>query len=184
MLNPAGRHIVVASANPHAITNALSAAQPGDTIEVPPGEYLGPIELRDEINLISQTPGAAVIRVDPAASIDAGIALAARRVRHGRLSGFRVAGDGKSPLATGILLEGANVEIDDMDISGAADCAIRAIAGAAPTIRAGNIHDNPGCGIWIEAGSSPRVVGTRISNNGKSPTAQRPSVEMHSPLRR
>jgi serine/threonine protein phosphatase PrpC len=173
--------IVVSSKDPRAIANALSAAQPGDTIEVPPGEYLGPIELRDEINLISRSPGTAVIRADPAAMIDAGIAFAARRALHARLSGFRVIGTKDAPLSTGILLDGANLEIDEVEISGAGDCAVRAMAESASTIRASDLHDNPGCGVWIGGGSSPRLIGNRITRNGTVAAALRPGIEIHTP---
>jgi parallel beta-helix repeat protein len=176
------RRIVAAAADPHAIARVLSAAQPGDTIEIPPGEYLGPIELRDEISLVSRKPGAAVIRVDPDAVMDAGIAFAARHTRRGRLTGFRVVGTQDSPLATGILLDGANFEIDDVEISGAGDCAIRVSAGAAPTIRSSNLHDNGGCGIWIGSGSSPRLVGNRISHNGNILAGVRAGIEIHPPV--
>jgi len=175
------RRVRITSSNPRAIANALVVAQPGDTLEVTPGDYLGPIELRDEISLISPSPGAAVIRMDPAAVADAGIAFAARGILRGRLSGFRVIGGKDAPLATGILVDGAALEIDDLDISGAGDCAIRVIAGATPVIRASNLHDNPGCGIWIGGGSSPRLAGNRIVGNGRVGSAPRPGIEIHLP---
>jgi serine/threonine protein phosphatase PrpC len=175
------RRIVIAASDPRAIVNALSVAQPGDTLEVPPGEYLGPIELRDEINLISQKQGAAVIQLDTAAVEDAGIAFAARNLHHARLSGFRIAGSKSAPLATGILVDASNIDIDDVEVSGAVDCAIRVGANSAPAIHASNLHDNPGCGIWIGGGSSPNITGNRISGNGLAGGAQRSGIEIHAP---
>jgi serine/threonine protein phosphatase PrpC len=57
---PEAHRIVVSSSDPRLIAKTLSVAQPGDSLEVAPGEYLGPIELRDEINLISRKPAGAV----------------------------------------------------------------------------------------------------------------------------
>jgi serine/threonine protein phosphatase PrpC len=178
---PAARHIAVGSSGPRAIANALSVAQPGDTLEVAPGEYLGPIELRDEINLVSRQPGAAVIRVDPAAVADAGIAFAARSIHQARLSGFRVVGGKDAQLTTGVLVDGSDLEIDEMDISGAGDCAIRIAAGSKAVVRASDFHDNPGCGVWIGGGSSPRLAGNRIAANGTLPGALRPGIEIRTP---
>jgi serine/threonine protein phosphatase PrpC len=177
----ATRRVAVTASDPRAIATALSVAQPGDTLEVPPGEYAGPIELRDDINLISRTTGAAVIRVDPAAVADAGIAFAARGVHRGRLSGFRVTGSKDVPLATGILVDGADLEIDDVEISGAGDCAIRIAAGSKPVIRSSDLHDNAGCGVWIGGESAPRLAGNRIVRNGTAAGAARPGIEIHPP---
>jgi len=173
--------ILVNASDPAGIVKALAIAQPGDVLEVPPGEFLGPIELKDQVNLISQNPGAAVIRVDPSAVWDAGIAFAARGVHKGRLSGFRVLGDANMPLATGVLLDDSSLEVDDLEISGARDCGIRIAGSSAPVLRANFVHDNFGCGIWIGGGSVPRVVGNRISENGVADL--RSGVEIHLPAK-
>ena len=109
-----------------------------------------------------------MIRPDPAAVADAGIAFAARGLHHSRVSGFRITSGANSPLATGILVDGSNLEIDNVDISGAADCAIRIMARATPLIRASNLHENSGCGFWIGSGSMPRLEGNRLAGNGIS----------------
>jgi serine/threonine protein phosphatase PrpC len=173
--------VTINPTDPHAIARALSAARPGDTIQVPAGEFLGPIVLVDGVNLISSGPGAAVIRADPAAVADTGIAFVARGIRTGRLSGFRVIGDDRSPLATGVLIEDAGVEIEDLDISGAGDCGMRIAGASAAVLRANWIHANHGCGVSIGAGSSPRLWGNRISENGIAPDVPRQGIEIHGP---
>jgi len=45
------------------LTAALAAAQPGQTIEVAPGEYEGPLELKSGVSLVSRTPRAAILRL-------------------------------------------------------------------------------------------------------------------------
>jgi hypothetical protein len=173
--------VMVNASDPHAIARALSVAQPGDTIQVPAGEFLGPIALVDGVNLMSAKPGAAVIRPDPAAVSDTGIGFIARGIRSGRLSGFRVIGSEGAPLATGVLLEDAAIEIDDMEITGAGDCGIRIAGASAAVLRANWIHANAGCGVSIGTGSSPRLIGNRISENGTPADAPRPGIDLHPP---
>jgi parallel beta-helix repeat protein len=175
--------ILVSATDPQAIVKALNAARPGDTIEVPAGEFFGPVQFKDGVNLISQKPGATILRADPAAIADPGIAIAARGVHKGRISGFRIVGDEKSVLATGLLLENAALEIDDTEISGATDCGVRIEGASAGVLRANFIHDNAGCGVWIGGESAPRLVGNRISGNGGAPPLLqgRPGIEVHPP---
>jgi hypothetical protein len=68
-----------------------------------------------------------------------------------------------------------------MEISGAGDCAIRILAGSKGVIRSSNLHDNPGCGVWIGGGSAPRLTGNRIAWNGTAGGAARPGIEIHPP---
>src|SRR5439155_387921 len=82
--------------DPQALIRALSVARPGDTVEVPPGEFLGPIELKEGVNLIGRTPGQTVLRAP-----DGGIALVARGIRSARVAGLRIVG--------GILVSGSAV---------------------------------------------------------------------------
>jgi len=158
--------IAVNPADPLAIVSALAAAQPGDTISIPPGDYLGPLQLKDRINLIATVPRMAVLRNDPSSSPDSGIALAAHSVAAARVSGLRIVSDATHPLRIGILLSGSSVEVNDSEISGAADFAIR-IEGDSHALLLGNfIHANSGTGIAIRGPGSPRLVGNRISENG------------------
>jgi parallel beta-helix repeat protein len=178
---PARPPFLLNASDPHAISRALSVARPGETIQVPTGEFLGPIALVDGVNLISARPGGAVIRADPTAVAETGIAFIARGIRGGRVSGFRVVGDERSTLATGVLIENAGIEIDDMEITGAGDCGIRIAGASAAVLRANWIHSNAGCGVSIGSGTSPRLIGNRISENGTSPGAPRPGIEIHPP---
>jgi len=173
--------VTVDASDPYAISRALSVAHPGETIQVPPGEFWGPIALADGVNLISSTPGAAVIRVDPASVADTGIAFIARGVQSGRVSGFRVTGDTRAPLATGVWIEDSAIEIDDLEIIGAGDCGIRIAGASAAMLHANWIHSNGGCGVLIGSGSSPRLIGNRISENGTTPASLRPGIEIHPP---
>jgi parallel beta-helix repeat protein len=141
---------LVNASDPSSISKALGRARPGDTIEVPPGEFRGPVELRDGVNLISQKTGTAIIRG----------AVSAHGIKSGRFSGFSIAGS--------VLLDDAAMEIDDVEVTGSSGCGVRIQAGSISVLRANFIHDNAGCGISIGGASSPRLTGNRISENGKA----------------
>ena len=159
----------VTALDPLSISKALNRAQAGDTIEVPPGEFAGPIELRNGVSVISQKAGGAVIHADAG-----GVAVFARAVKSGRFSGFRITGDGRHGLQTAMVLDNAAIEIDDVEVAGASECGIRIEGASTAVLRANFIHDNAGCGIWIGGQSSPRLTGNRISENGAG-------VEIHPP---
>jgi len=170
------RVLTVSPLDPSAISQALRGARAGDTIEVPPGQFTGPIELRDGVNLISQKAGAAVIHAD-----SGGVAIVARGLNSGRLSGFRIAGDEHQRPDTALLLDHAALEIDDMELTGAARCGVRIEGGSTAVLRANFIHNNAGCGIWIGGQSSPRLIGNRISENGTGSEALQSGIEIHLP---
>ena len=159
--------------DPLGIVRALSVARAGDTVEVPPGQYLGPIQLKEGVSLICRAPGQAVVR-----SPDSGIAVIARGIRSGRVAGLRIAGDEALPLRTGILVSGAAVELDDIEISGARDAAIWIDGSSQAVLRANYIHGNSGFGVVIQDASAPRLVGNTITDNGRSP-----GVEIRAPAR-
>jgi PPM family protein phosphatase len=168
---PAANLVAVSPSDPLAIVKAMNAAHSGDTIETPAGEFFGPIEFKEGVNLIAEKPGATILRPDPAATNDPGVAIAVRGAHKGRISGLRILGDG-------LLLENSAIEIDDVEISGASDCGVRIVGASAGVLRANFIHDNVGCGVWIGDNSAPRLAGNRISNNGGN---SRPGIEVYPP---
>lgn len=168
--------LVVNPTDPGGIAAALNAAHPGDTIEVSPGQYSGPIMLKDGVTLISRQPHEAVIHAGPA-----GVAFVARGIRGATLNGFRIEAGDAAPLSIGLLADHAAIEADDLEIGGARDCGIR-IDGSSGIFRANYVHDNPGCGVWIGGGSSPRLSGNRIARNGTAAGALRPGVDIQSPV--
>lgn len=173
--------ILANSGDPQGIIKALSGARAGDTVQAPPGQYLGPLELKDGVSVISEQPGAAIIRSDPSAGVDAKIAVAARLVRGGRLSGFRIDGDAAHPLGYGVLLANSAIEMDDVEITGAQDCGVRIEGASRGALRANYIHGNSGCGVMILGESYPRLAGNRISGNGTVVGALRRGVEIFAP---
>jgi serine/threonine protein phosphatase PrpC len=146
--------------DPQAISKALESAKPGDTVEVAAGEYVGPVELKEGVTLESAA-GAAVIR-----GAEAGIAVSAHAVKNARIVGFRIVGSVEHPLRVGVDAIGSSIDIVDVEISGASQAAVRFSEDARGALRAGFLHDNPGCGILIEGRSMPRVAGNRAVGNG------------------
>jgi parallel beta-helix repeat protein len=163
--------ISVKADDPLGITSALTAAQAGDTISIPPGNYLGPLQLKEHVNLIAIVPRAAVLRSDPSSSPDPGVALAAHSMAVARVSGLRILGDDTHPLRTGVLLTDSSVEIEDCEISGALDTGIRIEGDSHARLLGNYIHSNKGPGITINAPATPRLVGNRVSGIKIDPKA-------------
>ena len=134
---PRPASLTVNPTDPLGIVHTLATARPGDTVEVPAGEFLGPIQLKEGVSLIGKTPGQTILR-----SPDGGVAILARGIRNARVSGMRIVGDEAHPLLTGVLVNGSAVELSDLEISGASDAAIWIEGGSQAVLLANHIHDN------------------------------------------
>ncbi|MBV9502294.1 MAG: protein phosphatase 2C domain-containing protein [Acidobacteriaceae bacterium] len=163
---PGPKRIIADDSDGLGIRAALAKARPGDTVEVPPGQYLGPLQLKEGVDVISSVPGMAVIRSDPAATTDAGIGAIATAAHPGKLQGFVISGDETHPLRIGIDITGSSVEIADTEVSGAIEAGVRIGGNSSPLLLANYIHGNTGPGVLIRDASSPRLVGNRITDNG------------------
>jgi parallel beta-helix repeat protein len=176
-------HYSVDPANPHGIANALSTARAGDVIEIPPGQYIGPVYLKDGVVLLSRSAGTVFIRSDSAAEADPGIAVVARGINGARLSSVGILSDHEHPLKLGVAVTNSDVELDEAEISGATDAAIAITGSSKGLFRNNYIHDNPGGGIRIEQNSSPNLTGNRLFENGLQPGALKPGIEIHPPAK-
>ncbi len=173
------RHILANPANPHSISEALAGAHAGDVIEVPKGEYLGPMELREGIDVQSVSPGDTVIHADPQATADPGIGIVAHNLKAARVTGFRIEGTAANPLTTGLWIDNSSVEANELEVAGASHCGVHFTGNSAGVLRASNILVSPStasapCGILVEGGSSPRLVGNHLSGGAinTQPTAR------------
>jgi parallel beta-helix repeat protein len=146
----------------------LASARAGERIVVPPGQYLGPLSLKDGIELISSTPRAAVVLSDPSATADSGIAILARGIHGARVSGFRIAGDETHPLREGVVIDSSDAVIEDTSISGAIDAGIQVTGNSSSLVLANDIFSNHGAGIVVSASADVRIVGNRIAENGRT----------------
>lgn len=176
-------HITVNPTDPLGIVNALAVAHSGDTVDVPPGQYLGPIALKEHVDVIASAPGQAIIRCDPAATADAGTALVARGVNDVRVQGLSIVSDDAHPLRTGLLIENASPQIDDIEVTGAVEAAVRIESASYPVFLANDIHGNPGVAIVVKDTSAPRFIGNTISENGAVPGALQPALDIDATAR-
>ncbi len=160
------------------IAEALQAAQSGQTIEVSPGEYVGPIELKSGVSLVSRLPRGAVLHLPPGTAEPA---VTAEGVSGARFAGFKIVGNAEGPLEIGLRLAGSTVLVDDVEISGAATAGIEIAGTDSSEIQKSFIHDNPGTGVIVRDQAAPRLHDNFVLRNGAGAGTQqtpRPGVEI------
>ncbi len=166
-----------------SITDALAQAQPGQTIQVMPGEYRETIQLKDGVRLESATPRGAVIRTPPGVALPA---VSAEGVQQARFAGFRIVGNAEAPLTVGLRLAGSAVEVEDVEISGATTAGVEVSGADRSAVQFSFIHDNPGTGVIVRDQAAPRLQRNLIASNGGGQGAQgdpRPGVEVRGAAR-
>ncbi len=144
-----------------SITEALAQAHPGDTVEVLLGDYREQVRLKTGVTLRSRVPREAKILAAP---LSKGPAVIALDVKNARFEGFHIVGDAKAPLSAGVQIANSNLEVDDIEVEGAAiGVEIRDSAGA--TLRASDIHDCTGEGVLIVGAGSPWISHNAFRRN-------------------
>jgi serine/threonine protein phosphatase PrpC len=162
------------------IGEALAQARPGQTILVSPGVYREAIQLREGVKLVSSVPGGASILSPQGSGVPA---VTAQSVQGARIEGFRISGDGQALLQVGLRLADSRVEVEGVEISGAATAGIEIAGADLSTIRYSYVHDNPGGGVLVEGNAAPRLLHNLILNNGRTPGGPRPGVEVRGAAR-
>lgn len=160
------------------IGEALARAQPGDTVQVGPGEYRQPVVLRGSITLVSEPPHEAILDA-PEGAPPSWIAVEIRRGSRGRLVGFTITGDSEHPLSVGVAAGDADFQIEDLDVSGAEVAGVLVEPRSRVVIRSSYIHDNPGGGVLIQREALPRLLHNVVSGNGRQALRMRPGIEVH-----
>jgi serine/threonine protein phosphatase PrpC len=172
------KDIPVDAADSLGIEKALASALPGDTIVVPPGDYLGPLLLKDRVSIVAQSPHHVIVRSDPASVSDAGIAIVARGVKEGRIKGLHLTGDETHPLRIGLLIADSSIEAEDIEISNALEAGLRIEGDSHPLVMGSSFHSNAGPGVVVRGESAPRLVGNRIVENGRVPGSPKAGIEI------
>jgi hypothetical protein len=147
-----------------SISAAIARATSGSQVLVEPGEYREQIRLRDGIRVVSRAPREATLRL-PAGAAASDAAVVATGLTAGNLAGFRIVGDAATPLGIGILAHDATLSIVDVEITGATEAAVD-LRGAGVSLVGSDVHDNPGVGLVIRAGATPRIANSTFARNG------------------
>ena len=147
-----------------SIMAALDRAAAGSQVVVEPGEYREQLHLRDGVRLLSRVARGATLRL-PAGAEAATAAVVAEGLTGAGITGFRIVGDAATPLGVGLLARDSDVAMVDIEISGATRAALD-LAGAGASLVGSDIHDNPGLGMVIRAGASPRIANSAFARNG------------------
>jgi serine/threonine protein phosphatase PrpC len=152
-----------------AITEAMDAALPGDTVDVLAGEYFEQVRLKSGVTLRSRVPHDAVLRAAPLSS---GPAVVADGVKGARFSGFRILADAGKPLSAGIQAVGADIEVTDVEVRGAG-VGIEIRGGGTVALVANTIQDCLAEGVLITGASTPWISHNLIRRNKGAAIAAR-----------
>lgn len=166
---------VIAVEAGESISDAVAQARAGSQVIVEPGEYRERLSLKDGVRIVSRVPRAAILRM-PVGTPEGEPAVVARDVTAAELSGFRIVGDSKTPLGTGVLVERADVSLVDLEVVGAMTAAVELGMGAAGSVVGVSIHDNPGAGLVIRSGAGSRISHSGFNKNGMSERISAPII--------
>lgn len=171
-------HIAADPLNARSVANALAGALPGDTIDVPPGEYLGPLVLKNGVNIIGSLPRRPTIRSGGASSDHLGVALIASGVHNAQVESLEIVSDETHPLQIGISLADSTVKVVNSKVSGAIEAGIRVEGKSEVELIANDLSGNSGAGLQAKGQSLLRLTGNWITDNGKVPGALRAGLEI------
>jgi serine/threonine protein phosphatase PrpC len=107
---------------------ALETAQPGDVVQVEPGQYAEAINLPGGVELRAAKSGKVVIVAPPDSSNWTAIAANAPNAT---VRGIKIAGSAASPITRGIAVNAANVTVDDVTFEGEIGVGIDVLADSA-----------------------------------------------------
>ncbi|RPJ61334.1 MAG: DUF1565 domain-containing protein [Acidobacteria bacterium] len=145
------------------IQRGLLQAKVGDAIEVDPGVYEGPIELKDGVRVVAREPGTAIIEAE---DLPPGQSAAVRgqSLRSASLEGFVVRAKQGRNLAIGIRLLSSRATIADTEVTGTYSIGIWLEGDSQGTLVGNRVHENLGTGLMVEGRS--RVTLNRVEKNG------------------
>jgi PPM family protein phosphatase len=158
-----------------SIQASIDQAMPGAQVVVEPGQYFERLRLKDGVRVVSRVARAAELRL-PVGTSDMEPAVVARDVIGAELAGFRIIGDSRSSLGTGVLVERADVSLVDLEVLGASVAAVELGTAAAGSVVGLDVHDNPGAGLVIRSGATSRISHSGFNKNGMSERITAPVI--------
>jgi serine/threonine protein phosphatase PrpC len=118
-----------------SINTVIAGAQPGDLVVVEPGTYRESITLREGITVVSaQRHGAELRR--PLQLAGPWTAITAAGITSAAVRGFRIIGTNAERLDVGVLVRDAVASLEDLEIAGAQDAAVRVVGSSAVIVNA------------------------------------------------
>jgi serine/threonine protein phosphatase PrpC len=156
-----------------SINAAITETVAGGVVVVEPGEYREQLRLKTGVRVVSRVPRGASLRL-PGGASESDAAVTAFEISDAAFSGFRIVGDAATPLGTGVVVRNSQVELSDIEITGAHTEAIEYLGAGGGSVIAAHLHDNPGPAIVVRAGSSPRIAHNAFARNATSERAAGP----------
>lgn len=157
------------------IAEAMSRVQAGDTIVLSPGDYREQVVMKSGV--LIEGPRTAVVRPPLGAAAD-WVAVDVAEATGVRLSGFSIAAAEGQPLATAVRVRRGDVDLVDVEVSGATDTAVLVAEGGAARVRACVLRDNAGSAIHAHDGTRLQVSHSLIVRNGTSAARLHPGIQL------
>jgi parallel beta-helix repeat protein len=176
-MQPRTWHVDPASAEFGTIGRALERAQPGDRVEIAPGEYRESIRLKEGVSVVAQSFGSVILRVPHSLAGDEAVVVA-DGIKGGDLSGIVIKEGLDAAFPIGIRIVNSDLRVLNVEVSGAAKAGIW-IDGDSAALMIGNyIHGNPGTGVVVAGFSKPRLLNNIIQNNGGDKNRAGPGIHI------
>jgi len=144
------------------IQQAMQQAQAGDAIEVDPGIYEGPIELKNGVRMVAREPGTAIIEAEDVLP-NQSAAVRGQSLQSTVLEGFVIRAKKGRKLAMGIRLISCKAAVYDMEVTGTYLVGIWNEGDSQCSLVGNRLHDNSGRGLVVEGRS--RVTLNQIEKN-------------------
>jgi serine/threonine protein phosphatase PrpC len=165
---PQTRVVSTAEGAPFAtISSAMADARPGDVVRVEPGEYAEQVTVADGVDLMARTPGTVTIS-RPAALDPSTAGVQAGGTQPVRISGIHILSPAASPAGVGIIIAGAGVTLELMEISGPLGRAIVVLPDAAVTLQGSRVAVT-GTVLSVPDGSQATLVNNILVRAAVSP---------------
>lgn len=154
-----------------SIAAAMDAARAGDTVQLAPAVYRERVVMKNGVTLEG---GGAELALP--AGISRGPAILADHTVDGSIRRLKI-GDSAGPWRVGISVNGGDVNISRVEISGAAEAAIDIGGDATVLIDKSHLYANQGAGISLRDAARAQIAFTKILSSGKAPAISIASSE-------
>lgn len=158
-----------------SIAAALEEARPGDTVDVPKGDYHEALRLKSGVTI----RGREAVLFPPAGS-DPAVAVTAEGAGNAVVEGLKIRADSAAHWDRVVRTQAGELLLRDVEVSGALGPGIEAFGDAAVTIEKSSIHDNGGPGILIRDTAFATITADRITANGLDGDMRSPGIEIAS----